>query len=88
MEQDKTAELPTGVWVHYKDLNKEYRIVCVANSQYKVAEYDHKPIVVYEALYEVNDVPHKFWARPLPDFFDVIELPDGDKTTRFIKVRE
>jgi hypothetical protein len=80
--------IPTGVWVHYKDLNREYRIVCVATSQYKEKELDHQPMVIYEALYEVADPKHKFWARPLADFLQVMDLPDGDKSTRFIKVRE
>jgi hypothetical protein len=80
--------LPTGVWTHYKDLNREYRIVCVATSQMKEAALDHQPIVIYEALYEVTDPKHKFWARPLADFLQVMDLPDGEMSTRFIKVRE
>ncbi|MEN9852284.1 MAG: hypothetical protein RI996_227 [Candidatus Parcubacteria bacterium] len=80
--------IPTGVWVHYKDHNREYRIVCVATSQYKQAELDHQPIVIYEALYEVTDTTHKFWARPLADFLEYCILPNGETTTRFIKVRE
>ncbi len=81
-------EIPTGIWVHYRDLNREYRIICVALSQMKDEALDHKPMVIYEALYEVSDPKHKYWARPLVDFLEVMDLPDGDQSTRFIKVRD
>jgi hypothetical protein len=81
-------QLPTGVWVHYKDLNREYRVICVALTQMKQEELDHQPVVVYEALYEVTDPKHKYWVRPLVDFLEVMDLPDGDQSTRFIKVRD
>lgn len=66
------------IYQHYRN-QKNYRIVCEA-----VLEASETPCVVYEALY--SEAPHKFWVRPIEDFFATVEL-NGKTMKRFEKIQ-
>jgi len=65
--------LPKGLYIHYKDPNKRYRVLGVAVDSETLEE-----LVLYQALY-ANEI---IWARPLKMFFEEVEV-GGRKVPRF-----
>jgi hypothetical protein len=64
-----------GRYKHHK--GQEYEVLFVAKHSETLDE-----LVVYRALYGDNEV----WVRPKTMFFENVDLPDGTKCPRFMKV--
>ena len=69
-------------YTHYKNPDKEYEIVCLAKDKETL-----KDLIVYRALYPVNDLGEDFgkdpvFVRTIEDFMAI--LPDGIE--RFKKI--
>ena len=64
-----------GKYKHYK--GNEYEVIAMARHSETLED-----MVVYRALYGEGGV----WVRPASMWNDEIELPDGTKTHRFIRI--
>lgn len=69
------------IWQHYKTKG-EYEIVDIGQMQVKIESLDMKECVIYKAVAD-----NKLWCRPLVDFVEEVTLEDGQKVSRFTKLR-
>lgn len=70
---EKAKSLKIGIYEHYKDTNKRYRVLGICRHSETLEE-----MVIYKALYGNEDT----WIRPLYMFFDEVEV-DGVYVPRF-----
>lgn len=73
---------PGERYIHYKNSEKEYEIVCIAKDKETLQD-----LVVYRALYPISDLGEEFakepiFVRTIVDFMAI--LPDW--TQRFRKI--
>lgn len=72
-----------GVYSHFKNSERLYRVEDIALLQISHADYDEQAVVIYSAVED----PEIRWVRPLTDFCSEVEV-DGQKQPKFIKVSQ
>ncbi|MFT4343555.1 MAG: DUF1653 domain-containing protein [Candidatus Woesearchaeota archaeon] len=67
-----------GKYQHYK--GKEYEVIAIARHSETLEE-----MVVYRALYDVQEGNSNVWVRPKNMFFEMVQI-DGTSVPRFSKI--